>query len=165
MATRCNDFGSQRSPCNGACVAERSVVTRDTGAEFVSRGVVVIADDDDDIRVVLAMRMAAAGYEVATARDGAELLALLEEVDVPCAILVDLLMPGVLGTTVLEYIRNDPRLAGVPTAIVSGSPELAPPGFTLFVKPARFAELLSFVNEAAASRIPPSLDGRNHARS
>lgn len=114
-------------------------------------GVVVVADDDDDVRMVLEERLGAAGYEVATAADGTDLMHLLDTIETPMAILIDLRMPGILGTSVLEYMRGDPRLAGIATAIVTGSPELAPPGFPLFAKPARFADLLAFVQQAAAS--------------
>lgn len=111
----------------------------------------MIVDDDDDVRVVLALRFASAGYAVATAANGAEMIHLLASSDPPTAIFVDLLMPGVLGTSVLEYVQHDVRLADVPTAIVTASPELAPGGFRVFTKPTPFRVLLDFVRDHETS--------------
>ncbi|HLL21463.1 MAG TPA: response regulator [Kofleriaceae bacterium] len=109
---------------------------------------VVLADDDADVREILAERFCGAGFEVKTACHGAEMILLLQQCPVPDAIFVDLLMPGVVGHSVLDFVRAEPRLAHVPVAIVSGSPELAPAGYPLFTKPVRFAPLLQFVRDS-----------------
>jgi CheY-like chemotaxis protein len=111
-------------------------------------GCIVIADDDDDVRDLLAYRFEQQGYEVVTACDGAEMIRRLEEVDTPVAIFVDLLMPGIVGGSVVDFIRSEPRLANVPTAIVTGSAELAPKDATVFRKPVPFDVLLGFVQAA-----------------
>jgi CheY-like chemotaxis protein len=111
----------------------------------VHHPLIVVADDDPDVRDLLADRFAQAGYDVDTAADGAKMIELLERDRIPAGIFVDLMMPGIVGHSVLDYVLHEPRLADVPVAIVSGSPELAPAGWTLFQKPVRFAKLLEFV--------------------
>lgn len=92
------------------------------------------------------------GYDVGTASNGAEMIELLESSVRPTAIFVDLMMPGVLGTSVLEYLQSQPRLSDVPTAIVTGTPERAPPGYRVFTKPAHFDSLRDFVQQASADK-------------
>ena len=74
--------------------------------------------------------------------------------DPPAAIILDLLMPGIIGSSVLAYLTSRPVLADVPVAIVSSSPHLAPAGYPLFKKPLQFAPLLEFVRTACDSRRP-----------
>jgi hypothetical protein len=54
-------------------------------------------------------------------------------------------MPGVVGQELLEYLRHDERLASLPVAIVSASPQLAPAGYPVFAKPLQLDALLEFV--------------------
>lgn len=101
--------------------------------------------------MILADGFRGAGYEVRTASHGAEAIAVLQEIPTPYAIFVDLMMPGIVGHSVLEYIRSEPRLTGCRVAIISGSPELAPAGYRLFTKPTKLATLLEFLRH-----VPPS---------
>lgn len=95
------------------------------------------------------------GFHVETATDGAAAILFLESHDPPSAIVLDLLMPGIVGSSVLAYLSGRPGLCDVPVAIVSSSPHLAPDGYTLFKKPLRFAPLLEFVRTACdADRHP-----------
>jgi CheY-like chemotaxis protein len=72
---------------------------------------VLVADDDDDVRALVASVLREDGYEVVEACDGAELLARLEEgVDDPAArpdvVLTDVMMPGLSGLGVLDSLRR-----------------------------------------------------------
>ena len=98
------------------------------------------------------------GYRVETAVDGASAILFLESHEPPSAILLDLLMPGIVGSSVLAYLSSHPDLSTVPVAIVSSSPHLAPDGYRLFKKPLRFAPLLEFVRSAcdAGGQTPAS---------
>lgn len=110
---------------------------------------ILVAEDDPDVRTILADQFRRAGYEVVTAAHGAEAIERLSVLK-PDAVFVDLLMPGVLGTSVLEFIATQRHLDGTPVAVVSATPELAPAGYTTFAKPARFATLLAFAQQHAA---------------
>jgi len=108
---------------------------------------ILIVDDDDDMQKLLAELLASEGYSVEIAANGAEAINALDRADRPCAVVVDLLMPGVVGQELIEYLGSEPRLASIPLAIVSGSPHLAPAGHRVFTKPVRAPELLAFIKE------------------
>ncbi len=72
----------------------------------VSKGRVLIVDDEEDIRDTLADRVEAEGFEVATASDGIRGLDKLREFD-PDLVLLDLQMPRLDGLGVLARIRAD----------------------------------------------------------
>lgn len=122
-------------------------------------GLVLVVDDDPDMRGLLDDFLAGAGYAVAQVPGAAEAVTFLEEHDVPCAILVDMRMPGIVGSSLLQYLRHEPRLTDVPVAVVSGSPQLAPAGYRVFSKPIDPDQLLSFVRDRCQRRAAPARDG------
>jgi len=81
---------------------------------------ILIVDDDPRVRELHRDVVAHAlpEYPIRTAGDGPEALALMAE-DVPSLVLLDLLMPGMEGTDVLDQMRADPRLRQVPVIILS----------------------------------------------
>ncbi len=85
------------------------------------------------------------GYEIDLATNGAEAISHLETSLHPCAVVVDLLMPGIVGQELLEYLRDDVDRAAIPVAIFSASPHLAPKGYLVFRKPLDMHPLLAFV--------------------
>lgn len=123
-------------------------------AQFVNPPTLLVVDDDPEIRMLLSELFSREGYRVDVANDGAAAILFLEHHEPPSAILLDLLMPGILGSSVLAYLESKPSLEHVPVAIVSSSPQLAPDGYRLFKKPLRFAPLLEFVRDAC--RADPS---------
>jgi CheY-like chemotaxis protein len=114
----------------------------------------LVVDDDPEIRLLLSELFVREGYRVDVADDGASAILFLEHHEPPSAILLDILMPGILGSSVLTYLASKPNLEHVPVAIVSSSPHLAPGGYPLFKKPLRFAPLLEFVRSACGSDEP-----------
>ena len=66
----------------------------------------LIVDDEDDLRELLSQVLAGTGYQIQTAADGEEALALLakESFDV---VLLDIQMPKVDGIQVLKYLKKD----------------------------------------------------------
>ena len=108
---------------------------------------VLVVEDDPEFRSALEDMLAGDGYDVVLASHGAEAIALLEAGARPDAVLVDLLMPGVVGQELLEYLRAHEQLRAIPVAIVSASPQLAPHGYLVFPKPLAPGLLLDFVRE------------------
>lgn len=106
---------------------------------------VLIVEDDVDLRDALGHLFAREGYEVVTAANGAEGIELLDAGPLPCAVIADLLMPGIVGHELLDYMREDETLAAIPVAIISGSPQLAPDGYVVFPKPIDAPALMEFV--------------------
>jgi len=80
-----------------------SVVRR---AILPSAGDVLIVDDDEATREMVARHLRRAGYSTAEARDGEEAL-LRARVLTPGLVILDLLMPGVDGFEVLRTIRSE----------------------------------------------------------
>ncbi len=109
---------------------------------------VLLLEDDTELRETMAAGLRRAGVTVRCAIDGAEALRMFEAHQVPSVVLSDLMVPGVLGQSVLEYMQGDATLREVPCAILTGSPERAPEGYRVFTKPAQLAEILAFVQGA-----------------
>jgi CheY-like chemotaxis protein len=106
---------------------------------------VVIVEDDVEVRAALTQLFSSKGCDVEVADNGAEAIELLDLRSQPCVVIVDLLMPGIVGHELLDYMRADEKLASIPVAIVSGSPQLAPPGYHVFPKPVDSRALVEFV--------------------
>jgi CheY-like chemotaxis protein len=116
------------------------------------RARILVVEDDPDIQTTLSELFQREGYVVDVVPNGAEAINFLDEHAHPDVVLVDLLMPGVVGNELLEYLHSDAELASIPVAIVSGSPQLAPEGYKVFGKPIQVAPLLEFVRDGAAMR-------------
>ena len=76
---------------------------------------ILVADDDKDIRSVLALYLEDAGYEVVEAADGVEALQVLEAQDIDLCLL-DIMMPGLDGYQVLKRVRETDD---VPVIVIS----------------------------------------------
>jgi len=113
-----------------------------------TRAHVLIVEDDVELRASMADLLNAEGYETDVAINGAEAIDRLETSHPPFAVVVDLLMPGIVGQELLEYLRSDAALASIPVAIFSASPHLAPKGYPVFRKPLEMDPLLAFVRAA-----------------
>ena len=81
---------------------------------------ILVTDDEEDIREVVADRLEHAGYQVEQAADGVECLERLETFAADLLVL-DLRMPRMDGLTVLRTLRE--RGATVPVLILSASSE------------------------------------------
>jgi len=66
--------------------------------------VVLVVDDEPDIRTLMKINLEAAGYSVVTAASGEEALALVYR-DPPDAMFLDLMMPGIDGWEVLGELK------------------------------------------------------------
>ena len=82
-----------------------------------ARARVLLADDNADMRDYLT-RLLAGSYEVSAAADGEEALAAARGAR-PDLILTDVMMPGLDGFGLLEKLRDDPELRGVPVIVLS----------------------------------------------
>jgi CheY-like chemotaxis protein len=81
---------------------------------------IILVDDDADIREALSEVLEDRGFQVRTASNGQDALTLLRSLSAPpSAILLDLMMPIMDGYGFLEQHRNDPVLAAIPVAIIT----------------------------------------------
>ena len=119
----------------------------DTSTEWRGGGTVVVADDDDGLRLMTTAMLESLGFSVIPARDGSEALELLKEHEGQLAFVVlDLMMPGMGGDDVLRELA---RLGmTIPIVLSSGyntqhmSQELTARGVAAFLqKPYEFRQL------------------------
>ena len=82
------------------------------------RDYVLVIDDDETARELIADCLAQAGFAVITAANGAEGLKRAKEYH-PIAITLDVIMPDIDGWTVLAALRGDPELADIPTIMTT----------------------------------------------
>lgn len=82
---------------------------------------VLVADDEALVLMIMAMALEDAGYEVLTACDGAEALALIEHPDRIRLVVTDINMPAFNGFDVAERARE--RHPGLPIVFVSALPD------------------------------------------
>lgn len=114
---------------------------------------ILIVDDDDDIRELLAEYFEEEGYRVTTARDGLDALTQLRAGGAPPRlILLDLMMPGMNGFQFLAEFRGDPTLPRIPVVVVSahgglGPAERAAIAAPIVAKPFALPRLLELVGE------------------
>jgi CheY-like chemotaxis protein len=84
---------------------------------------VLLADDDDGIREVLAEMLGLDGpHRVVSVCDGKEALDYLKSgAPLPGVIVTDLMMPVMSGWELLEAVQTAPELAAIPVVAVSAS--------------------------------------------
>jgi signal transduction histidine kinase/CheY-like chemotaxis protein len=81
---------------------------------------ILVIDDDKDIRTVITEILDQSGYEVFTAASGQQGLDLAGQIQ-PALIVLDLMMPGMDGWTVLTKLQHKPATADIPVIILSGA--------------------------------------------
>jgi CheY-like chemotaxis protein len=80
---------------------------------------VLIVDDDEDSREVLADLVRRAGYTVETARDGHEAIDRLHQFR-PELIVLDVVMPGMDGAQFRAHQRRNRDWIRIPTVVMTG---------------------------------------------
>jgi two-component system, OmpR family, alkaline phosphatase synthesis response regulator PhoP len=74
----------------------------------VSKGKILIADDEPDILEILDYNLSNEGYEVIRAKNGDEAIELTKKL-MPDVILLDIMMPGKSGLDVCNILRHQPQ--------------------------------------------------------
>ena len=72
----------------------------------------MLVEDDNNLREIYEARLLAEGYEIVSAHDGEEALALAVK-EKPDLIISDVMMPKISGFDVLDILRNTPETANV----------------------------------------------------
>ncbi len=84
----------------------------------MKRPTVLVADDDEDIRVYLDVVLGLAGFDVVTAADGHEALVAAREVG-PDLVVLDVMMPRMGGFEALQRLREDARTSHLPVMLLT----------------------------------------------
>jgi CheY-like chemotaxis protein len=83
---------------------------------------ILVVEDDEDIREAIGEILLQEGYDVALAENGQHALEKLGEVQRPCLLLVDLVMPTMNGLDLMDALSKNDRLATIPVVVMSASP-------------------------------------------
>ena len=103
--------------------------------EFIPLGdCVLVIDDDQTARELIANHLRGAGFFVVTAAGGREGLKRAEELH-PIAITLDVLMPDLDGWTVLAALRGNPDLADIPVVMATITDDQQHKGMTFSARP------------------------------
>ena len=89
--------------------------------QFVVRPRVLVVDDEELVRLVIARQLRLSGFDVFEARDGLEALARLP-VAAPDIVLTDLNMPRCNGEMLCAEIKRRHATANVPVVLMTGGP-------------------------------------------
>jgi two-component system chemotaxis response regulator CheY len=134
-----------------------------TGGMFAghtSNGLILVVDDEPDVRKVVRMMLTRSGYDVIEAEDGEKAIQVINEGENPLlvdVIIIDLRMPNINGIETIFYSQLQfPR---VPVIVLTGYPDMDMAiGFLqkgivdYLVKPPENGKLLQAVAKAIEQR-------------
>lgn len=124
----------------------------------------LVVDDDDELRSVLAATLTAKGYKTTVACHGREALELLQAGIRPDLILMDLCMPEMDGWQLRHALANEAEIAGVPIVVMTAA-QAQDAGdlrvVEILAKPFSLEELLTVVRRHLldAELLPPTGTG------
>jgi CheY-like chemotaxis protein len=113
---------------------------------FVHRdGFILVVEDDAEVREGMTILLEDRGYRIVAVGNGQEALEIMQA-QVPCMVLLDLMMPVMTGWALHAAMRGDLRLKDVPICIVSAVASHAPPDADCVLeKPVQVPQLLDAV--------------------
>lgn len=118
--------------------------------------IVVLVEDEADLRHALAVRLKSAGFAVETATNGQEALEMIARVR-PAVVVTDLLMPVMDGHELVCRLKADVHTARIPVVVVTALPEPARAKWAddlahthIITKPFDSAVLLATIREVLA---------------
>ena len=120
------------------------------GSNDASRQIVMLVDDDEDVREAMSELLKTAGYLTLEAGNGKEAIEVLTKAQrLPMLILLDLAMPILDGFGFLRLRARDPLLREIPVFVVSASePPALTEGIEIFLcKPVEVTRLLQLIGQ------------------
>lgn len=126
------------------------------------RQTVLVVDDEQDLRSLVANVLTEYGYKVVTASSGAKAVALIEKMESPPDLmLTDVVMPGMSGPMLADQLLA--KFSGARVLFMSGFDErqvvqryVVEKGFTLITKPFQLHNLCAAVKKAIESTPTPA---------
>jgi two-component system alkaline phosphatase synthesis response regulator PhoP len=119
---------------------------------------VLIADDEEGIVELLAMRLADDGIDCKCALDGEEAWSSIVR-ERPSVVVLDVMMPRLTGWEVAERMRRDPFTASIPVIFVTAGEQphdqlrgLEMGAYDFLVKPFDLHRIAALIADAAAGR-------------
>ncbi len=115
---------------------------------------ILIVDDSSVNNYLLENILEEKGYKLQIAFDGNEALSILEN-DPPNLVLLDIMMPGIDGYSILDKINKSDKLKGIPVIMVTSKSEMTDKqkafeigAIDYIVKPIEIDDLLKKVEKA-----------------
>jgi CheY-like chemotaxis protein len=100
-----------------------------------TKGSVLLVEDEHDVRVSVRSILEDEGYEVLSATNGKEAIALLQSVAVPPKLIIlDLHMPVMDGWEFVALLRSTAALAGLPVVVQTAVDRTPPDGISAYVR-------------------------------
>ncbi len=110
---------------------------------------VLLVEDEPDVREVTLLVLEAMGYEAKAAENGQQALEQLRgSKRLPCLILLDLMMPIMNGWQFLKEIEKDEKLCKVPVVVLSAvaNSSMSSPNVAEYLqKPATYEQLAAAI--------------------
>lgn len=118
-----------------------------------SLALILVVDDEPDVRLLARVVLTRAGHEVVECHDGTTALERLDELPRPDAVVLDIRMPGLSGWDVIDRLPDD----APPVLVVTADAGALTRGHSmLLAKPYRPAELLAAIDTVLAAGTPGS---------
>ena len=121
----------------------------------MSKGKLLIVDDEPDIRKVLKKRLELEGFQCLTAKNGTEAIKIAQE-EHPALIILDLVLPGKDGLQVYQELKGAENTRNIPIVVYTAqSPDIvAEKGFDAIsavdfvLKPFESGGLISLIEKS-----------------
>jgi CheY-like chemotaxis protein len=118
----------------------------------MSPSIVLIVDDDTELRKIYRQTLERNGYHVREAEDGARAIEMLSE-EVPDLIILDMMMPRMSGSTVLKLLNENPSYGNVRLVVITAYPHFRDTALNFNVdqflaKPVRPSDVVNAVRTA-----------------
>jgi CheY-like chemotaxis protein len=121
-----------------------------------SHKTILIADDEEDLRLLVEITLENPQHRVVMAEDGTKALECIHRIR-PDLVILDWMMPGLNGLEVVQHLRLDSATAGIPVILLTANDSQANQDqasmlgiFAYLVKPFSPLELLQTVRQALA---------------
>lgn len=124
---------------------------------------ILAVDDESDLLLILKTALSSEGYEVLTAMNGPDALALAQQ-QLPDLIILDIMMPQMSGFEVLHELRENGATESIPVIMLTGLSErekireALDSGINYYiVKPFEFHDLVSKIRIAIENATAPGV--------
>ena len=115
----------------------------------MSEPVILIVDDDDELRMIYRQTLERAGFTVREANDGSTAIQAIAQAT-PTVIILDMMMKEVPGTGVLKYLERDEKYKDIYMIVITAYPHFRDSAVSYNVdqfltKPVRPSDVVSAV--------------------
>jgi CheY-like chemotaxis protein len=122
---------------------------------MTSQTIVLVVEDDPILRQIYRQSLERRNYLIHEASNGEEALEKLKEIS-PQVIILDMMMPGMGGPTMLQKIRQNPELAKIRIVVITAYPQFRESALhyevdQFLTKPLRPADIVKAIETALDS--------------